>query len=188
MNSIFDVLKGLLTSYLGKLLKILQICFPRNSNKNCFLKSCAEGKDSKISPLKSHGGERTLSISPKKFNAGSKIMSQINTVSHVWESMSFLVAQVAADSFVTPWTAACQGPLSSTVSQSLLKLMSIESVMLSNYLILCRFLRLLPSISPSTRVFPNESTLHIRWPKYQSFRFSISSSNKYSGLASFRID
>jgi len=75
MNSIFDVLKGLLTSYLGKLLKILQICFPRNSNKNCFLKSCAEGKDSKISPLKSHGGERTLSISPKKFNAGSKIMS-----------------------------------------------------------------------------------------------------------------
>lgn len=75
MNSIFDVLKGLLTLYLGKLLRILQICFPRNSNKNCFLKSHAEGKDSKISPLKSHGGERTLSISPKKFNPGSKIMS-----------------------------------------------------------------------------------------------------------------
>ena len=73
-------------------------------------------------------------------------------------------------------------------SQSLLKLMSIESVMLSNNLILCRPLLLLPSIFPSFRVFSNESVLHIRWPKYWSFSFSISPSNKYSGLISFRKD
>ena len=78
--------------------------------------------------------------------------------------------------------------MSTTNSQSLLKLMSIESVMPSNHLILCRSLLLLPPIFPSIRVFSNESVLHIRWPKYQSFSFSISPSNEYSGLTSFRMD
>ena len=89
---------------------------------------------------------------------------------------------------MTPWTAARQASLSITNSQSLLKLMYIELVMPSNHLILCHPLPLLPSISPSIRVFPNESVLHIRWPKYWSFCFSISPSNEYSGLISFRMD
>ena len=83
---------------------------------------------------------------------------------------------------------AWQASLSFTISQSLFKLMSIESVMPSNYLILCRPLLLLPSIFPSIRIFSNESALHIRWPKYWSFSFSISPSNEYSGLISFRMD
>ena len=86
--------------------------------------------------------------------------------------------------FVTAWTAACQAPMSSTISQSLLKFMSIESVMLSNHLILSYSLLLLPSIFP--RVFPNDVALCIIWPKYWSF--SISPSNEYSGLVFFRID
>ena len=89
--------------------------------------------------------------------------------------------------FATPWNAARQASLSITNSRSLLRLMSIESVMPSNHLILCRPLLLLPSIFPSIRVFSNESVLHIRWPKYWSFSFSISPSNEYSGLVSFRI-
>ena len=90
--------------------------------------------------------------------------------------------------FVTPWTAARQAYLSITNSWSLPKLMSIELVMPSNYFILCRPLLLLPSIFPSIKVFFNESVLHIRWPKYWSFSFSISPSNEYSGLISFRMD
>ena len=90
--------------------------------------------------------------------------------------------------FSTPWTAAHQASLSITNSWSLLKLMSIESVMPSNHLILCRPLFLLPSIFPSIRVVSNESVLHIRWPKYWSFSFSISPSNEYSGLISFRMN
>ena len=90
--------------------------------------------------------------------------------------------------FVTPWTAAYQASLSIINSWSLLKLMSIELLMPSNYLILCRPLLLLPSLFPSIRVFPNESVLRIRWPKYSSFSFSISPSNEYSGLISFRMD
>ena len=90
--------------------------------------------------------------------------------------------------FATPWTEALQAPLSFTISQSLLKLMSIGSVMSSNHRILCHPLFLLPSIFPSIRVFSNELSLHIKWPKYWSFSFSISPSNKYSGLISFRID
>ena len=89
---------------------------------------------------------------------------------------------------VTPWTAAHQASLSITISQSLLNLMSIESVMPSNHLILCRPLFFLSSIFPSIRVFSNESTLYIRWPKYWNFSFSISPSNEYLGLISFRID
>ena len=90
--------------------------------------------------------------------------------------------------FVTIWTAACQASLSITNSRSLLKLMSIESVMPSNHLILCRPLLLLPSIFPSIRVFSSESALCIRWPKYCGFSFNISPSNEYSGLISIRID
>ena len=90
--------------------------------------------------------------------------------------------------FATPWTAVHQASLSITNSRSLLRLMTIESVMLSNHLILCHPLLLLPSIFPSIRVFSNESVLHIRWPKYWSFSFSISLSNEYSGLISFRMD
>ena len=90
--------------------------------------------------------------------------------------------------FATPWTAACQASLSITNSQSLLKLMSIASVMPSNYLILCHPLLLPPSIFPSIRVFSNELALCIRWPKYWSFSFNISPSNEYSGLISFRMD
>ena len=88
----------------------------------------------------------------------------------------------------SPWTAACQDSLSFTISWSLLRLMSIQLVIPSNHLILCCPLLLLPSIPPSIRVFSNESALHIRWPKYWSFSFSISPSNEYSGLISFRID
>ena len=90
--------------------------------------------------------------------------------------------------FVIPWTAACQASLSFTISLSSLKLMSIESVMPSNHLNLCCPLLLLPSISPSIRVFFNESAPHIRWPKFWSFNFSISPSNEYSGFISFRTD
>ena len=90
--------------------------------------------------------------------------------------------------FATPWTAACQASLSSTISWSLLKLMSIESVMLSNHLFLRHPLLVLPSIFPSIRVFSNELALCIRWPKYWSFSISISSSNEFSGMFSFRID
>ena len=102
-------------------------------------------------------------------------VSSVQSLSHVWL-------------FVTPWTAACQASLSITNSWSLLKLTSIESVMPSNHLILCCPLLLLPLVFPSIRVFSNKSVLHIRWPQYWSFSFSISPSNEYSGLISFRMD
>ena len=90
--------------------------------------------------------------------------------------------------FATPWTAAHQASLSVTNSRGLLKLTSIESVTPSHHLILCHPLLLLPSIFPSTRIFSNESVLRIRWPKGWSFSFSLSPSNEYSGLISFRMD
>ena len=90
--------------------------------------------------------------------------------------------------FTIPWTTACQASLSITNSQSLLRLISSESVMPSNHLILCHALPLLPSIFPSVRVFSNESALRIRWPMYWSFSFNISPSNEHSGLISFRMD
>ena len=90
--------------------------------------------------------------------------------------------------FVTPWTAMHQASLSFTISRILFKLMSTESVMPSNHLILCRTLLFLPSIFPSIRVFSIESVLPIRWPKYWSFKFSISPSNEHLGLISFRMD
>ena len=90
--------------------------------------------------------------------------------------------------FATPWTAVLQASLSTINCLSLLKLMSIESVMPFNHLILCHLLLLLPSIFPRIKVFSNESVLHIRWPKYSSFSFSISPSSEYSGPISFRMD
>ena len=90
--------------------------------------------------------------------------------------------------FVTPWTTACQASLSINNSQSLLKLMSIKSVMSSNHFIFCCPLLLLPSIFPSIRVFSNESAFHIRWPKYSSYSLNISPSNEHPGLFSFRMD
>ena len=101
--------------------------------------------------------------------------SSVQSLSHVWL-------------FATPWIAARQASLSITNSQSLSKLMSIKSVMPSSHLILCRPLLLLPPILPSIRVFSNESTLHMRWPKYWHFSFSISPSNEHPGLISFRMD
>ena len=103
------------------------------------------------------------------------IFSSVQLLNHVWL-------------FATPWTAAHQAFLSITNSRSLLKLISIESVVPSNHLILCRPRLLLPSLFPSIRVFSNESVLRIRWPKYCSCSFSISPSNEYSGLISFRMD
>ena len=107
---------------------------------------------------------------------------------NIFKANRFSSVTQSCPTFVTPWTVAHQASLSITNSRSLLKLMSIESVMPSNYLILyCLFL-LLPSIFLSIKVFSSESVLHIRWPKYWSFSFSINPSNEYSGLISFRID
>ena len=103
--------------------------------------------------------------------------------------LTFVIVQsLSCVLFVTPWTAAHQASVSFTISWSLLKLMSVESVMPSSHLILCHPLLLLPSIPPSIRVFSNESALRIRWPKYWSFSLSVSPSNDYSGLISFRMD
>ena len=98
-----------------------------------------------------------------------------------------LFSQSVVSDSVTPWNAACQASLSFTISRSLFKLMSIESVIPSNHLVLCHPLLLLPSIFPSIRVFSNES-LHIKWPKYWSFTFTISLCNEHSRLISFRMD
>ena len=112
-------------------------------------------------------------------------------MSFIWRKHFFLFVVQSLSHVqlvVTPWTAAPQAPLSLTISQSLLKVMFIESVMPSIHLILCCSLPLKPSIFPSIRVFSDELTLRIRWSKYWSFSFSISPSNEYSGLISFRID
>ena len=101
--------------------------------------------------------------------------NSVQLLSHVWI-------------FAPSWIAACQASLSITISRSSLRLTSIESVMPSSHLILCRPLLLLPPIPPSIRVFSNESTLHMRWPKYWSFSFNISPSNEHPGLISFRMD
>ena len=106
---------------------------------------------------------------------------------NMWKFLSVVVQLLShVQLFVTQWTAACQVSPSFTVSQSSLRLVSVELVMPSNYPILCHPLLFLPSIFPSSRVFSSESALHIRWPKYWSF--SISPSNEYSGLISFRIE
>ena len=104
------------------------------------------------------------------------------------EMLLLLFSHSFVSDSVTSWTTACQASLSFTISRSLLKLTSIESVMPSNHLILCQPLLLLSSIVPSIRVFSNELVLHIRWPTYLSFSFSTNSSNNYSGLISFKVD
>ena len=101
---------------------------------------------------------------------------------------TFVVVVQSCPTLCNPWTEAHQASLSFTISQSLLKLLSIELVVPSNHLILCRPLLFLPSVFPSIRVFSNESAIHIRWPKYWSFSYIISPFNEYSGLISFRID
>ena len=113
------------------------------------------------------------------------LVSDINYMNQAFSSVQLLSC---VQLFVTTWTAARQASLSITNSWSLLKLMSIESGMPSNHLILCHLLLLLPSIIPGGRVFTNESVLRIRWPKYWNFSLSISPSNEYSGLISFKID
>ena len=124
----------------------------------------------------------------------NEFLSFLSSSLHVILCLHLTVHQSSVQSlsrvwfFATPWIAARQASLSITNSQSLLKLMPIMLVMPSNYLMLCRPLLLLPLILPSIRVFSNESVLHIRWPKYWNFSFSISPSNEYSGMISFRID
>ena len=125
-------------------------------------------------------------------NSASLWMSFLETGSQFWKLFSGNWQSVQSLSrvqlFATPWTAIYQASLSITNSQSLLKRMSIKSVMPSNHLILCHPLLLPPPIFSSIRVFSNESVLHIRWPKYWSFSFNISPSKEYSGLISFRMD
>ena len=117
------------------------------------------------------------------------IFSQI-TLPHLYINYLFSSVQLLSRVrlFSTPWIAACQATLSITNSRSLPKLMCIKSVMPSSHLILCRPLLRLPPIPPSIRVFSSKSTLHMRWPKYWSFSFSISPSNEHPGLISFRMD
>ena len=132
-------------------------------------------------------------MGPVFLNQGSE-KAEFKSLPIIWSHLLYKI-QISSDQllsrvrlFATPWIAACQASLSITNSQSLLKLMSIKSVMPSNHLILCYPLLLPPSILPSIRVFSSESVLHIRWPKYWSFIFSISPSNEYSGLISFRMN
>ena len=151
---------------------------PLSSYKN---QSCHEGSTHLITSqrhyhlIPSHWGFQCMNWGGHKHTAHKNLVQSVQWLSHV-------------QLFATPWTATCQASLSITNSWSLIKLMSIESVMPSSHLILCRPFLLLPSIFPSIRVFSNESVFCIRWPKYWRFRFSISPSNEYSGLISFRID
>ena len=143
--------------------------------------------------LKTAMGVLLITVPPKPFRWQGeisliKLLFSARCGARFFTSISSVQSLSHIRLFATPWTAAHQASLSITNSQSLLKLMSIESVMPSNHLIFCCPLLLLPSIFPSTRVFSNESVLHIRWPKYWSFSFSISPSNEYSGLISFRVD
>ena len=139
----------------------------------------------------------TSSLSSSPLLSTSNIPSHLHRSLVPWKRNQRLIYSIQFRSvqlfsrvwlIATPWTAACQASLSITNSQSLPKLMSIESVMPSNYFILCHPLLLPPSIFPSIRAFSNESVLHIRWPKYWSFSFNTSPSNEHSGLISFRMD
>ena len=117
-----------------------------------------------------------------------KIFGSLPNILFIYIISSVQFSRSIVSNSATPWTAAHQASLSITNSQCSLELMSIESVMPSNHLILCCPLLFSPSIFPSIRVFSGESVLHIRWPRYWSFSFSISPSNEYSGLISFKID
>ena len=146
------------------------------------------------SPLSLSGAVQRCTMTPQSMDIEFKFYLWPQWI--VWLCKSFNIGKTSSSAqslssvwlFETPWPAAHQASLSIINSQSLLKLMSIEPVMPSNHLILCRPLLLLPSLFPSIRIFSNESGLRIRWPKYWSFSFSISPSNEYSGLISFRMD
>ena len=145
---------------------------------------------------KQNYGDSELSVAKGSGEGGqifraAKLFCMVLLVENIWRKIIHSVVGVQSLSrirlFVTSWTITLHSPLSFTISQSFLRSVSIELVMLSNHLILCRSLLLLPSIFLSIRVFSNESALHIRWPKYWSFSFSISPSDEYSGLISFRL-
>ena len=157
-----------------------------------FLEARGESVSKPAEPLGSYGDQGGCTPPARRaLLPASPLLTGPDHMSTAFMYLTFSEIQfshsVVSDSAI-PWTAACQTSLSITNSWSLLKLMSIESVMPSNHLILCRPLLLLPSIFPCIRVFSNESVLRIRWPKYRNFHFSISPSNEYSGLISFRID
>ena len=135
------------------------------------------------------GKQKTHVILTSTLFSCGQLYGKPNSQNVTWEPFLSSVQSLSCVwLFATPWIAARQTSLSIINSQSLLKLMSIESVMPSNHLILCRPFLLLPSVFPSIIVFSKESVLHGRWPEYWSFSFSISPSNKYSGLTSFRMD
>ena len=121
------------------------------------------------------------------YNMDFSTHSSMRGLTNIYKIPSLLFRHSVVSDFATPWTAVCQASLSFTILLSLFKSMSSESGMPSNHLVRCCPLLLLPSIFPSSRLFFNESALHIRWPKYWSFSFSISPSSQYSGLISFRI-
>ena len=127
---------------------------------------------------------------PCTFVKARKRIQQVDSIAYVFISKFYSVqfSYSVMLTLCTAWTAACQASVFIINSWSLLKLMSIESVMSANHLILCCLLLLLPSIFPSIRFFSNESVLHIRWPNYWSFSFNISPSNEYSIMISFRMD
>ena len=129
-----------------------------------------------------------LGCSVKKKTLGNVVLGPVRPHDIAMRTISSVQSLSRVLLFATPWTAARQASPSTTHPWSFLKLMSIELVMTSNHLILCRSLLLLPSTFPRIMVFSNESGLYIKWPKYWSFSFSIIPSNEYSGLISFRID
>ena len=139
-----------------------------------------------LTTSRSYCSYEALSDGNKCVSSTWKIDNQV--ISYLFSGFISVQSVSCVQLFVTPWTAACQTSLSITNSWSLFKLMSIEAVMPSNYLTLCRLLFFPPSIFPSIKVSSYESAIHIRWPKYWSFSFSISPSKKYSGLISFRMD
>ena len=138
----------------------------------------------RVAPPGSFPGNYTQHVKLKSLQALNCVWASVSS----FPQFSSVQSLSRAWLFVTPWIAARQASLSITNSRSLLKFMPIESMMPSNHLFLCHPLLLPPSIFPSIRIFSNESVLHIRWPKYWSFSFSISPSNEYSGLISFRVD
>ena len=166
----FQLEKYILLSPLLKALHIWTQFFPASSPRAPHLKPLLPSNISLIRYT-----FHSLNISGMPTFSQVLGINSVDFLSHVWL-------------FATPWTAACQASLSITNSRRLLKLMSTEPVIPSNHLILCQALLLLPSIFPSIRVFSNESVLCIRWPKEWSFSFSISPSNEYSGLISFKVD
>ena len=141
------------------------------------------GKINLKSILDNTGNSRHIISTPMGRNLMIRVSRELGL-----RKVSVQFGRSVVSNFATPWTAACQASLSITSFRSLLKLLSIESVMPSNHLVLCRPLLLPPSVFPSIRVFSNESVLCIRWLKYWSFSFSISPSNEYSRLISFRMD